>query len=144
MGRRVSAGILAAGLAVGPCCGSAGQEDSPKEQAAALAKKAKKAARSGHAADAYLLYSEAAAAAPKNGKLKARMQALQSRATSQSPPAIPGAESPGNDPDASSAAPPVFAPEDVFDSLTAAQYARERQPAPPPSLRDSPACRILI
>src|ERR1700733_9478891 len=118
MGRRVSAGIVAAGLAVGPCCGSAGQEDSPKEQAPALAKKAKKATRSGHAADAYLLYSEASAAVPKNKKLKARMQALQARATSQSPPVIPGAGSTENDPDA---APPVFAPEDVFDSLTAAE-----------------------
>lgn len=141
----MSAGILAAGLAVGPCCGSAGQEDSPKEQAAALAKKAKKAARSGHAADAYLLYSEAAAAAPKNTKLKARMQALQSRAASQSPPVIPGAESTDTGPDAAASspdsAPPVFAPEDIFDSLTAAEYARERQPAPPPSLRGQPGAQ---
>jgi general secretion pathway protein D len=141
MGRRVSAGILAAGLAVGPCCGSAGQEDSPKEQAAALAKKAKKAARSGHAADAYLLYSEASAAAPKNKKLKVRMQALQGRATSQSPPVIPGAGSTENDPDTSPSAPPVFAPEDVFDSLTAAEYARGRQPAPPPSLSGKPGAQ---
>ncbi|MGA2714489.1 MAG: type II and III secretion system protein [Bryobacteraceae bacterium] len=134
----MSAGILAAGLAIGPCFGSGGQEDSPKEQAAALAKKAKKASRSGHAADAYLLYSEAAAAAPKNKKLKARMQALQSRAASQSPPVVPGTavSGDGNDPDAPT--PPVFAPEDVFDSLTAAEYARGRQPAPPPSLRGVP------
>ena len=29
----------------------------------------------------------------------------------------------------------VFAPEDVFDSLTAAEFARSRQPLPPPSLK---------
>jgi len=135
----VSAGILAAWLTVSPCFGLGGQEDSPKEQAAALAKKAKKASRSGHAADAYLLYSEAAAATPKNTKLKAQMQALQSRAASQSPPVIPGTalSGEGNDTDASTA-PPVFAPEDVFDSLTAADYARARQPALPPSLKGKP------
>src|ERR1700679_4091540 len=121
MGSRVSACMLAAGLAVGSCPGQSGQADSPKEQAAALAKKAKKAARSGHAADAYLLYSEASAAAPKNKKLKVGMQALQGRATSQSPPVTPGAGSTENDPDTSPSAPPVFAPEDVFDSLTAAE-----------------------
>ena len=135
----MSAGILAAWLTVSPCFGLGGQEDSPKEEAAALAKKAKKASRSGHAADAYLLYSEAAAATPKNTKLKAQMQALQSRAASQSPPVIPGTalSGEGNDTDASTA-PPVFAPEDVFDSLTAADYARARQPALPPSLKGKP------
>lgn len=136
-GRRVSACIVMAGLMAGACFGQGGQADSPKEQAAALAKKAKRASRSGHAAEAYLLYSEASAAAPKNKRLKAQMEALQSRAASQSPPVIPAAGDEENEPDAS-AAPPVFAPEDVFDSLTAAEYARARQPAPPPSLRGKP------
>ena len=58
-GRSVSLGIL---LCVGTTLlGSGGQEDSLKEQAAALAKKAKKAAKAGEPANAYLLYSEAAA-----------------------------------------------------------------------------------
>src|SRR5579863_4797476 len=66
--------------------GSGSQEDSPKEQAAALAKKAKKAAKSGQQANAYLLYSEAAALQPGNKKLPKKMETLQSRAALQSKP----------------------------------------------------------
>jgi general secretion pathway protein D len=129
------AGILAAILASGPCFGFGGQEDSPKEQAAALAKKARKAARSGKPADAYLLYSEAAALAPENRKLSARMVALQARATAQSPPVLPEAAAPDLD---AAAVPPVFAPEDVFDSITAAEFSRARQPLPPAALKAKP------
>lgn len=132
--RRIAAALVAAGLAAGVCSGGSGQEDSPKEQAAALAKRARRASRSGHAADAYLLYSEAAALSPKDKKLKARMEALQSRATAQSPPVIP--ESTG-EADAG-ITPPVFSPDEVFDSLTAAEYARLRQPLPPASLKGKP------
>jgi hypothetical protein len=135
MGGRVFTGVVAAGLAAGVCFGG-GQEDSPKEQAAALSRKARKASRSGHAADAYLLYSEAAALDPKDKKLNTRMQALQSRAALQSPPVIPATDF-VNEPDAPPV-PPVFAPEDVFDSLTAAEYARSRQPLPPPTLKPRP------
>lgn len=130
------AGILAAVLASGPCFGFGGQEDSPKEQAAALAKKARKAARSGKPADAYLLYSEAAAMEPKNKKLSAQMLALQTRATSQSPPVVPETAA-GPAPDAVTI-PPVFAPEDVFDSITAAEFSRARQPLPPAALKAKP------
>jgi hypothetical protein len=130
------AGILAAVLASGPCFGFGGQEDSPKEQAAALAKKARKAARSGKPADAYLLYSEASAVAPRNRKLSAQMQALQARATSQSPPVVP--ETAGGTAPDSATIPPVFAPEDVFDSITAAEFARARQPLPPATLKAKP------
>jgi general secretion pathway protein D len=121
--------LIAVGIAAGLCFG--GQEDSPKEQAAALARKAKKASRSGHPADAYLLYSEAAALRPKNKKLQSGMQALQARATRESPPVV---ASSGEETDPS-LLPPVFAPEDVFDSLTAAEFARARQPLPPPTLK---------
>lgn len=131
--RRVCIGIVAVGLTAVVCPGNSGQEDSPKEQAAALAKKAKKAARSGHAADAYLFYSEASALRPQDPKLKARMQALQDRATKQSPPVVPDD---GSDLDDILEA--HFAPEDVFDSLTAAEYARSRQPLPPASLKGKP------
>ena len=89
--RRVSAGILRLGLRSDHVSAPAGRKIRPKEQAAALAKKAKKAARSGQPADAYLLYSEAAALQPKNKKLKAQMEALQARAAAQSPPVVPGA-----------------------------------------------------
>jgi type II secretory pathway component GspD/PulD (secretin) len=121
-------------LCLGTLLGSGGQEDSPKEQAAALAKKAKKAAKSSQAADAYLLYSEAAAMQPSNKKLKQKMEALQSRAALQSKP-VPAA-SEGIDPTPGSPdMPPSFAPEDVFDSLTARDYARARQPQGPPELK---------
>ena len=72
------------------------------------------------------------------------MQALQSRAALQSPPVVVGEDAKddakeGLDPEAEiPAVPPVFAPEDVFDSLTAAEFARERQPLPPPSLNAKP------
>lgn len=124
--RSVCAGLLAAGLVLG----SGGQEDSPKEQAAALAKKAKKAAKAAEAANAYLLYSEAAALEPSNKKLKRKMEALQSRAALESKPAPAISEA---DDDAA-LLPPALAPEDVFDSLTAREYALARQPREPPRL----------
>lgn len=128
--RRVLAGVVAAGLAANLCLAGSGQEDSPKEKAAALTKKAKKAAKSGHPADAYLLYSEASALQPKSSRLKAQMAALQAPATEQSPPVLP--ELPE---DSDLASPVVLTSEGVFDSLTAAEYARARHPLPPPSLK---------
>jgi general secretion pathway protein D len=118
--------------------GSGGQEDSPKEQAAALAKKAKKAAKSSEQANAYLLYSEAAALQPANKKLKEKMATLQSRAALQSKP-VP-AESSDADPapDEPDLARPILAPEDLFDSLTAREFARARQPQGPPELKARP------
>jgi general secretion pathway protein D len=110
--------------------GSSGQEDSPKEQAAVLAKKAKKAAKSSHEADAYLLYSEAAALQPANKKLKGKMEALQSRAALESKPVL--AESADDD---TILVPASFAPEDVFDSVTAREFAQARQLQAPPELR---------
>lgn len=129
--------VLAAWLIANPYLGpatlaSSGQEDSPKEQAAALAKKAKRAARSRQPADAYLLYSEAAALQPRNRKLKQNMQALQSRAALQSTPLAPPAST---DADDSALLPPDLASEDVFDSLTARDYALARQPQAPPQLK---------
>lgn len=126
--------MLAIGLMSCICLGAGGQEDSPKEKAAALAKKAKKASKSGHPADAYVLYSEAAALRPNDPKLKLRMQSLQARATSESPPVVP--ELPDDtDLDLS---PTELTAEGVFDSLTEAEYARARQPLPPPSLKAKP------
>lgn len=126
---------LAANLCLGPAAlASSGQEDSPKEQAAALAKKAKRAAKSSQAANAYLLYSEAAALQPGNKKLKQKMEALQSRAALESKP-VPAANT---DDDDLTLGPPSFAPEDVFDSLTAREYARSREPQAPPQLRGLP------
>jgi len=136
-GRRAFAAILGGALAAGACFGLGGQEDSPKEQAAALARKAKKASRSNRAADAYLLYSEAAAIEPKNTRLKAKMDSLQFRAALQSKPVpAPEAADAADAPDVDAF--PALAPEDVFDSLTAAEYSRSRQPLPPPALKGKP------
>src|SRR5580698_1462457 len=129
--RSVFLGIL---LFVGMLLGSSGQEDSPKEQAAALAKKARKAARSNQPADAYLLYSEASALQPTNKKWKRNMEVLQSRAARQSQP-VPPVPTGGEAIDPLLAAPAIIAPEDVFDSLTARDYARARQPQAPPQLK---------
>lgn len=119
-------------LVANTCWGSGGQEDSPKEQAAALAKKAKKAARAGEPANAYLLYSEAAALQPGNRKLTGKMESLQSRAGLQSKP-VPEALNEAAIP--ADPALPDLAPEDVFDSITAREFARARQPQAPPALR---------
>src|SRR5580698_4463739 len=132
-GRSVFARMMAIWLAANLLLGSTGQEDSPKEKAAALAKKARRASKSNKDADAYLLYSEAAAMQPGNRKLKARMEALQSRA------ALQGAAAPAQSPDADPLADStVLAPEDVFDSLTARDYAPARQPQAPAELKPKP------
>jgi general secretion pathway protein D len=131
IGRSVCVYITTAGL----CLGTGGQEDSPRDAAAALVKKAKRAARSNREADAYLLYSEAAALQPKNRKLKAKMESLQSRAALQSKPK-PGS-APGAEIDPASI-PPTIAPEDIFDSITAREAALARPLLPPPALKANP------
>ena len=137
--RGVFIGIL---LCVGTTLlGSGGQEDSPKEQAAALAKKAKKAAKSREQANAYLLYSEASALQPANKKLKEKMDTLQSRAALQSKPlpaVVSGSADADPDSEASDLEHPILAPEDVFDSITARDFARARQPQGPPELKALP------
>lgn len=132
---------MAAWLAVCLCAeplllASSGQEDSPKEQAAALAKKARKAAKSRHAADAYLYYSEAAALQPKNRKLKARMEALQTKAALEAKPLPPEDSDSADDDDAGLA--PDLGPGDVFDSLTAREYATARRPQSAHELKAKP------
>lgn len=130
-GRSVFLGVL---LCAGTTLlGSGGQEDSPKEQAAALAKKAKKSAKAGEPANAYLLYSEAAALQPANRKLTGKMESLQSRAALQSKPEVPDLAP--EDSVQAILAPPILAPEDVFDSITAREFALARQPQAPPALK---------
>jgi len=105
------------------CWGSHGQEDSPKEQAAALAKRAKRALKNDKSADAYIYYSEAAAMQPNNKKLKAKMEALQSRAALKGKPslaALAGAKEP-------EPASPTLTPDEVFTSITAREFANSRQ-----------------
>jgi hypothetical protein len=57
--------------------------DSPKEEAMALAKKARRAEKAGHNADAYLLYAEASALQRQNAKYRAKMALLHSPAAAE-------------------------------------------------------------
>jgi hypothetical protein len=105
--------------------------DSPKEHALALAKKAKRAAKAGHNAEAYLLYSEAAAIQPGNRGYRAHMEVLQTRATKESKPELPPSEAPAID----------IPPEDAFDSLTEKEMSQARQLNNIPSLKPKPGTR---
>jgi general secretion pathway protein D len=122
--------------------GGNGQEDSRKEQAAALSKRAKKALRKDKSADAYIFYSEAAALEPNNKKLKAKMESLQSRAAlqgkAQAKPSLgPLAQKLTGEKQIDSAA-PVLSPDDVFDSITEREFAKSRQLEGLPHLRAKP------
>jgi general secretion pathway protein D len=104
-----------------------------------LAKKAKKAAKSSQQANAYLLYSEAAALQPANKKLKEKMEALQYGAALQSKPVPPVPDTAASDTAQPDAVPgPILAPEDLFDSITAREFARARQPQGLPELKALP------
>ncbi|MDE3195981.1 MAG: hypothetical protein KGN84_06540 [Acidobacteriota bacterium] len=93
--------------------------DSPKETALALAKRAKKAQKRGHNAEAYLLYSEALALQPASRRYRAQMNLLQTRATAESKPVPPA-------PDSTPAPHISIPPEDLFDSLTEKEMAEAR------------------
>jgi general secretion pathway protein D len=116
--------------------------DSPKEEAMALAKKARRAEKAGHSADAYLLYAEASALQRQNAKYRAKMALLQSPAAAeaQAPPAAALLQSPGpllTSKEATEGPPdPGVAPDgEVFDSLSAREYADARQLRSPAELR---------
>jgi general secretion pathway protein D len=115
----------------GLCASKSDSADSPKELAMAMAKKAKRAQKAGHNAEAYLLYSQAAAIDPKNRSYHARMEVLQTRATKESKPQpFPGSES--------ELPPADLSPDDVFDSLTEKEMAAARPLNQAPSLKAKP------
>ncbi|HVW87723.1 MAG TPA: hypothetical protein VHB50_23710, partial [Bryobacteraceae bacterium] len=122
--------LLAVVLTVAPCFADVDTSaDSPKELAMALARKAKKAAKSGESAQAYIYYSEAAALQPGNRKYKANMVLLQTRAATQSKPVLRASAGPSQ---------VDLSPEDVFDSLTAQELSQARELKELPSLRAKP------
>jgi len=86
----------------------------------------RKAERAGRMAEAYLLYSQAAALDPVNPFYRLKSQAVQSRAALQSPPKPPERAA---KPEAVAADLPS-----VFDSQNAGDRA-ERTPKPPPHLK---------
>jgi general secretion pathway protein D len=110
--------------------------DSPKEVAMSLARKARRAEKAGRVAQAYLFYSEALALSPRNRRYKTKMELLQTRAASQSNPQI--LPSPGLSGAAAPFPAPVFAPEDIFDSMTAQELAKARDLKSLPSLQAKP------
>ena len=125
------ASLLLTAAAVAQNLGGTAPGDPPKEQAMLLARKAGRAEKAGHYADAYVLWSEAAALQPRNRKYRVRMGATQSRA------ALTAKAAPGETA-FSAAAPDVAAPDAsafAFDSLTAREYALARELRQPPILR---------
>ena len=121
-------------VTAGLCASKSDTADSPKELALALANKAKRAQKAGHNAEAYLLYSQAAAIDTKNRSYHARMEVLQTRATAESKP------QPRTD--SGSELPPAdLSPDDVFDSLTEKEMAAARPLHEVPSLKAKPGKR---
>jgi general secretion pathway protein D len=139
---RTARPLAAAGLTMwlAATMGSASVDDradSPKELALSLARKAKKAQKAGRDALAYIYYSEAAALQPANRGYKARMEMLQTRATTQSKPVI------RKSPDAEISADTTSglqtpATEAYFDSLTEKELSQARPLKEIPSLRAKP------
>src|SRR5277367_2969765 len=110
---RISPIVLALAITTSGWAGVDDRADSPKELALSLARKAKKAQKSGQNAQAYIYYSEASALQPANRGYKARMEMLQTRATAQSKPVIRPAISTD-----AAVVPEIVLPEDAyFDSM---------------------------
>lgn len=107
---------------------SDGAKDSPKDVAKALARKAKRAQKAGRDSEAFLFYSQAAARLPSDKHYKALMESLRARSErdAQSGGLVAGEPS------------DALSPEDVFSSLTAREYASDRQLEAPPSLKAKP------
>lgn len=112
---RLGIGAVAVLLATLSAFAAAPQADSPKDTAAALARKARRAEKAGHASEAFVLYSEAAAIVPGNAKLTARMKAVQNRADTEA--ARRAAASSGPASAALADLPPAY------DSITAREFA---------------------
>ncbi len=94
-----------------------------------LYRSARKAEKAGKYTEAFLLYSQAAAASPGNRKFANSAEALRERAAQQSPPVV--AAAPGD-------SATVVNPEEVFDSLTAREFAAARQARTPVELQGQP------
>lgn len=110
--RPLAAVLAAAGL----LC--AQQQDSPRDTAKELARKAKRASQAGHDSEAFILSSEAAAILPrKYNPLMKSMQAAADREAASNRPAEDTPDLP-----------------ERFDSLTAREFAEARQMREPPVL----------
>jgi hypothetical protein len=101
-------------------------------QARELFRKGQAAERAGHMAEAYLLYSEAAAKEPNNETYWMRAQAVRPKASLEiAPRRLPTPEQPQGE----------LAGPQHFDSVTARDLADSRQPLPPSELAAQPGIR---
>jgi general secretion pathway protein D len=123
----VLTGVCASLLFASPLADSDAAKDSPKDEAKALARKAKRAQKAGHDSEAFLFYSQAAARLPGDKRYKALMESLRSSGEKDAQGGGLGA----ND------LPDVPAVE-IFDSLTARELAGERTLQGPTSLNAKP------
>lgn len=99
------------------------------DNAAKIYEEGRKAERAGHMAEAYLLYSRAAAMEPENQFYGLKAQAVQARAALESPPKTPAFASKIEAPTGAVSA---------FDSVTAKDLAAERTLQPPVALTPAP------
>jgi hypothetical protein len=102
--------------------------DSPKELAMAMARKARKAEKSGHYSQALVLYSQAFAIRPEERNYRASLERLRPLAAEESKSAQAGGNSPAH-------APKDIPPEDLFDSFTEKEVAEARPLADIPQLK---------
>src|SRR5215468_10919279 len=105
-----------------------GDEPSAKK----LYEQGRKAEKAGHMAQAYFLYSEAAALDPNNQDYWFRSQAVRSRAALESIPAPPVASKESED--------DLLAQEHV-EAPTPAELAEARKPLPPSELKAQPGTK---
>jgi len=89
----------------------------------------RRAERAGHMAEAYLLYSQAAALDPENQFYRIKSEAVQARAALESPP---------NTPPSNAKTDPSTGAVTLFDSVTAKDLAAEREMLPPVKLQAVP------
>ncbi len=126
--------IVAAGMCI------AAEQDSPKELAMVLARKAARAEKAGQSAQAYIYYAEASALQPRNSRYRGRMVLLQTRAHQQAKP------KPEAKPQSQDETPPASEqtePEKFFDSLTERELSNARELLPPPVLKASPGTQTF-
>ena len=103
-------------------------------QASNLFKQGRKAERNGEMAKAYLLYSEAAALAPKNNTYWLKSQAVRTRAALQSKTSLPASEADSSIESAEAEDAPEITGQDLREA---------RKPLPPVELSADPARKNL-
>src|SRR5258705_11617007 len=123
---RVNVGVCLAAAFLGLACPSGALAD----QASKLYKEGRKAEREGAMAQAYLLYSQAAAIAPKNNTYWLRSQAVRTRAALQSKIVPPiSATDPADE---------LSEDEDLAEPVTGKDLREARKPLPPTELQATP------